>query len=185
MADGRADEVEAVARLRSAMIGRERVAEAARAAFYKNPAFCSVNLAGMVYGWLADRDPAEVTSLIERISAARGDRAGFPARDAEDLGHMMLGEGELTPRVASAEVNYPEIALALLGEQLPQPAGAFHRPRPLRPLELLADLRHAGPDPEPADLSLRSVDRPRGMRPLVRVDSIITAATDQPFFRIR
>ena len=57
---------------------------------------------------------------------------------------------------------------------LAQPAGAFHRPGPLRPGlrpgDLLPGLVRAGPHPQLAQQLLGRADRHRGMRALMRVD---------------
>jgi hypothetical protein len=62
----------------------------------------------------------------------------------------------------------------LLGQQPAQPAGAFHRPGPLRPGlrpgNQLPGLVRAGPHPQLAQRLLGRADRHRGVRALMRVD---------------
>ena len=61
----------------------------------------------------------------------------------------------------------------LLGQQVPQPVGAFHRPGPLRPGRCPGQqplcLRGRGPDPHLAQRGLIRIDRHRRVRSLVRV----------------
>jgi hypothetical protein len=61
----------------------------------------------------------------------------------------------------------------LLGEQMAQAGGAFHRPGPLRPRRRPADqlqsLNSRSADPQPAPRLLRRIDDHRRMRALVRV----------------
>lgn len=63
----------------------------------------------------------------------------------------------------------------LLGQQIPDAAGALHSPRPLLelrcPLQQPSDLARRGAYSKRAERHLALVDRRRGMRPLVRVDS--------------
>jgi hypothetical protein len=61
----------------------------------------------------------------------------------------------------------------LLGQQMPQPAGAFDRPGPLRPgrrpRQQALRLAGRGVDPQLAEPLLRRADRHHGVRSLVRV----------------
>jgi hypothetical protein len=61
----------------------------------------------------------------------------------------------------------------LLGQQVPQPAGALDRPGALRPRRRPRHqplrLAGRGTHPQPAQRLLRRIDRHRGVRPLVRV----------------
>lgn len=63
----------------------------------------------------------------------------------------------------------------LLGEQITQPAGRLHRPRPLlelgRPPKKLLRLTASRSDPEPGQFRLGLVDGHRGVRPLVGIDA--------------
>ena len=63
----------------------------------------------------------------------------------------------------------------LLGEQIAQPAGRLHRPRPFlelgRPPEELLRLTAGRPDFEPGQFRLSRVDGHRGVRPLVGIDA--------------
>jgi hypothetical protein len=81
----------------------------------------------------------------------------------------------------------------LLGQQVPQPPGALHRPGPLRPGprpgDQLPSLVRAGPDPQRAQRLPGRAHRPRGMRALMRVDPdhhchqrtpIVTRRLDRP-----
>jgi hypothetical protein len=62
----------------------------------------------------------------------------------------------------------------LLGQQMPDPGGAFHRPGPLRPRlrprHQLGCLRQARRYPHPAQRLLARPDRHRRVRALMRVD---------------
>jgi tetratricopeptide (TPR) repeat protein len=118
-----ADEVEAVkaeaiAFLHAALVRGSGVDDALRRAFYRNPEFCVLLFVGSVqrrYG--NDSDVRSITALTARITATRvGDPLGFPAREAELLMRVSLGETDLWPELDWAKLNYLEIFIAVLQE---------------------------------------------------------------------
>lgn len=107
---------EAVSRLRAVLISGTSVAEALRWGVYQDPTFCFLLLAGAVQGRFGNRDMSEITLLAERIGTERSaDPLGFPLQEAEVLMRLALGEMDLVEQLDPAEVNYPEIAISVLG----------------------------------------------------------------------
>lgn len=116
--DFEAVKAEAVASLRAALISEAGVESALRQAFYRNPEFAMALFVGSLHRWFGrDSDVRSVTALTARIKAERtGDPLGFPARQAETLIRVALGETDLWPELDWARFNYLEMFIAVLQE---------------------------------------------------------------------
>ena len=111
--------------------------------------------------------------LAPGLGAQRGDRdgqgivgivlAGVPGLEQPDPGGQLW-----------RDIQHPLPGRdQLLGQQMPQPAGALHRPGPLRPVRCprhqLLRLGRGRADPQPAQRLFACANRHRGMRAFVRV----------------
>jgi hypothetical protein len=92
------------------------VGDAVRWAFYRNPTFMFALFPaalGRRFGWGAD--VGEVTAFVSRVASVHdGDAAAsFPAREAELLIRMSLGETGLVEEI-DMDLNHVEIAIAVI-----------------------------------------------------------------------
>jgi len=108
---------EAVAAFRRALVNGERVGDALRACWYRNPAFSSALMEqALRLRFGPGCDVRLITTFVARIRASRGGpTGGFPSREAEAIIRAYLGEVAFFDAVDPGQVNYVELAITILG----------------------------------------------------------------------
>jgi hypothetical protein len=147
--DQEAAAAEAVASLRAALLTGEGVADAVRRGFYRNPVFSSALLSESVREWFGTgADVRAVTRFTARIRSRRPlDPLGFPAREAEALIRVALGETYLIQEIDPEALDYLEIMIVVLSNMLAEwrPAADVTEALLRRAAEVAARLRNVAP----------------------------------------
>src|SRR5215469_1784948 len=108
---------ESVYRVRAALLADTNVLDSVRWACYQNPVFCVALFACVVRRRFGASRPLAISRLVRQVGARRsGDLLGFPEHEAEKLMLLALDEVGLAASLAAVDVNYPEIAIAVVSE---------------------------------------------------------------------
>jgi len=107
---------EAVSDLRTALVAGAGIDEALRQLSSRYPAFWLVLFTESARRWFGPgSDIRKVTAFTARIAARRAEAGGpFPARQAEGLIRVALGEVHLVSAIEPAEVEYPGTQVQIL-----------------------------------------------------------------------